>query len=137
MLGRYLNGLQRLAAHAVKDQLNGFHVTILGLLNDCPDDVLAVGEAVFCRSLQKPCELLPHPVVERPDFGRYTTPVYTGIALREGPAWPTHSLGCWLFCANRLWFHVVKYTPFVGPNGTPSVARQNSPLSRAGRQDHP
>jgi hypothetical protein len=107
-LGPHLNGLQRLATHAVKDQLNGFHVTIFSLLNDCPDDVLAVREAVFRPLLEKTCECFSHPVVERPDFGRYTTPVYTRIALREGPARPTPSLGCWLFCANRNWLHRVK-----------------------------
>jgi hypothetical protein len=34
MLGRHLNGLQRLSAHAVKDILNGPHVALFGLLNE-------------------------------------------------------------------------------------------------------
>jgi hypothetical protein len=106
-LGPHLNGLQRLSAHAVKDQLSGFHVAVLGLLNEGPDDVLAVGEAVFSPLLKEPRKRLPHPVVEGPDFGGYAAPVNARIALREGPAWPTPSLGCWLFCANLLWSHAL------------------------------
>jgi len=107
-LGPNLNGLQRLSAHAVKDILNSPHVAFFGLLNECPDDVLAVREAVFRPLLERTCKCLSHPVVERSDFGRYTAPVDARIALREGPAWPTPSLGCyWLFCANPFWFHAV------------------------------
>jgi hypothetical protein len=108
-LSAHLNGLQGLSAHTVKDILNCFHVAVFGFLNEGPDDVLAAREAVFCPILKKPCERLPHPVVERADFGGYTTPVDARIALLEGPAWPTPSLGCyWLFCANL--FHALKYT---------------------------
>jgi hypothetical protein len=116
-LGAHLNGLQGLSAHAVKDILNCFHVAVLGFLNEGPDDLLAICETVFCPILKKPCERLPHPVVELPDFGGHTAPVDARIALLEGPAWPTPSFGYyWLFCANLHWFHVLKYTQVVGTN---------------------
>jgi NAD(P)-dependent dehydrogenase (short-subunit alcohol dehydrogenase family) len=79
-LGAHLNGLQGLSAHAVKDVLNGFQIAFFSLLNEDPDDVLAVREALFGPLLERTCECLSHPVVERPDVGGYATPVNARIA---------------------------------------------------------
>jgi hypothetical protein len=55
-LGAHLNGLQRLSAHAVKDILNGSEIAFFSLLNEDPDDVLAVREALFGSLLKKTSE---------------------------------------------------------------------------------